>query len=47
MIYQFKSKWWQRPLSCLLGFHAFYAHPSTPMGQWRVCNACHGEKARQ
>jgi hypothetical protein len=43
MIYVHSSKWWQRPLACLLGFHSTRPHPGGI--SWEVCRVCDGERA--
>ena len=43
MIYAHSSKWYERPLRCILGLHKFRPHPS-PGWPWKVCTICDGEK---
>lgn len=43
MIYVHGSKWYERPLLCLLGRHDTRPHPS-PGFPWEVCNRCDGER---
>lgn len=41
LIYPHKRPWYQRPLSCLLGFHDWRLHPSG--GGVLCCRTCDGE----
>ena len=36
------TKWWQRPLPCVFGFHKFRTHPG--MWWWQYCTRCMGER---